>query len=393
MSGAVLRPLVLLPAAAALVAVLAAVLGRGSTAPAAQPPVAMSPVVLLAMLVAVAALVGAALVGGSGLRVWRWTLTALAVFAAAYPATWAVATLVSLARPGSALAWSTAVAAVVGHLPVLAAFSVLPLLAVRYVSRVRTTAALLSIGVVGALAVLSFVLFFDPVEPFAADALVAWGPGQVIGPAVNLVFLATVLVGPVAALHAVRRADVLAARRLALIAASSLAGTALVMLCGAVAGRTGGVAVLVGMYAAVAVVGTGCSRALALQPAAAIGAPGAVGRATTTPVLPVLPVLPGGPPGPPVHPVAGLGGLAGLTGREEEVLELLAQGMSNAGIAARLVVSERTVDAHLRSVFQKLDLPQGPATNRRVHAAARWVAARGPVVTTSRQPDEQASTG
>lgn len=72
-----------------------------------------------------------------------------------------------------------------------------------------------------------------------------------------------------------------------------------------------------------------------------------------------------GPPPPRVVP--------GLTRRENEVLELLASGASNAGIAARLVVSERTVDAHLRSVFGKLELARGPETNRRVQAARRWL--------------------
>ena len=63
-----------------------------------------------------------------------------------------------------------------------------------------------------------------------------------------------------------------------------------------------------------------------------------------------------------------------MTAREQEVLELLALGLSNAGIAARLVVSQRTVDAHLRSVFTKLDLPEGPTQNRRVLAAKAFAA-------------------
>ncbi len=62
-----------------------------------------------------------------------------------------------------------------------------------------------------------------------------------------------------------------------------------------------------------------------------------------------------------------------LTARETEVLARLAEGASNAGIAAQLVVSERTVDAHLRAIFTKLDLPTDPGSNRRVVAARRWL--------------------
>jgi len=64
--------------------------------------------------------------------------------------------------------------------------------------------------------------------------------------------------------------------------------------------------------------------------------------------------------------------LSTLSGREREVLQLLAAGLSNAGIAAELVLSERTIDAHLRSVFGKLDLPDSRHDNRRVQAAAIW---------------------
>lgn len=64
--------------------------------------------------------------------------------------------------------------------------------------------------------------------------------------------------------------------------------------------------------------------------------------------------------------------VAGLTPRETEVLGLLAEGASNAGIAAQLVLSERTVDAHLRSVFSKLGLERDSVVNRRVRAARIW---------------------
>ena len=60
--------------------------------------------------------------------------------------------------------------------------------------------------------------------------------------------------------------------------------------------------------------------------------------------------------------------LEALTPREREVLSLLAEGLTNAGIAARLVLSERTVEVHVAQVFAKLGLPDNPSVNKRVLA-------------------------
>lgn len=57
-----------------------------------------------------------------------------------------------------------------------------------------------------------------------------------------------------------------------------------------------------------------------------------------------------------------------LTSREREILALMAEGRSNAGIARELEISERTVEAASATVFQKLDLEPSPDLNRRVLA-------------------------
>ena len=62
-----------------------------------------------------------------------------------------------------------------------------------------------------------------------------------------------------------------------------------------------------------------------------------------------------------------------LTAREREVLALMAEGRSNAGIAASLVVSEKAVAKHINSIFAKLDLPVGEDDHRRVRAVLTWL--------------------
>jgi DNA-binding NarL/FixJ family response regulator len=57
-----------------------------------------------------------------------------------------------------------------------------------------------------------------------------------------------------------------------------------------------------------------------------------------------------------------------LTAREREVLDLLAEGRTDRGIARILYITRKTVEAHVRSIFNKLDLPVADTENRRVHA-------------------------
>jgi DNA-binding NarL/FixJ family response regulator len=70
--------------------------------------------------------------------------------------------------------------------------------------------------------------------------------------------------------------------------------------------------------------------------------------------------------------------LSALTDRERTVLELMAEGLTNTGIAKRLFLSERTVEAHVRHVLGKLDMPDGEDDHRRVRAVlAHLDATRG----------------
>jgi DNA-binding NarL/FixJ family response regulator len=67
------------------------------------------------------------------------------------------------------------------------------------------------------------------------------------------------------------------------------------------------------------------------------------------------------------------GPMRGLTAREGEVLQLVAEGRSNKGIADRLEVSERAVQKHVTSIFAKLELPSGEDDNRRILAVLEYM--------------------
>ncbi|MGY5044140.1 response regulator [Streptomyces sp. 900105755] len=68
--------------------------------------------------------------------------------------------------------------------------------------------------------------------------------------------------------------------------------------------------------------------------------------------------------------------LAALSTREREVLALMAEGRSNAGIARRLWVTEGTVEKHVRNILAKLNLPETEDDHRRVRAVITFLEAR-----------------
>jgi DNA-binding NarL/FixJ family response regulator len=67
-----------------------------------------------------------------------------------------------------------------------------------------------------------------------------------------------------------------------------------------------------------------------------------------------------------------------LTERERGVLQLMAEGLTNSGIAKRLYLSERTVEAHVRHLFTKLSLPESEDGHRRVRAVLAHLGATTP---------------
>jgi DNA-binding NarL/FixJ family response regulator len=64
-----------------------------------------------------------------------------------------------------------------------------------------------------------------------------------------------------------------------------------------------------------------------------------------------------------------------LTEREREVLELVAEGLSNRAIAGRLFITQRTVESHVKQIFLKLNLEVNPESHRRVLAVLAYLRA------------------
>jgi DNA-binding NarL/FixJ family response regulator len=69
----------------------------------------------------------------------------------------------------------------------------------------------------------------------------------------------------------------------------------------------------------------------------------------------------------------GTGPLDELSPREREVLELMAEGRSNHGIAEQLVITDRAVEKHITSIFGKLNLPSAAEDHRRVLAVLTYL--------------------
>jgi DNA-binding NarL/FixJ family response regulator len=72
-----------------------------------------------------------------------------------------------------------------------------------------------------------------------------------------------------------------------------------------------------------------------------------------------------------------VGPLSELTDREREVLELMAEGHSNAGVCERLFLSPKTVEGHVNNIFRKLDIGAAPSHHRRVVAVLTFLRAPG----------------
>ncbi len=68
-----------------------------------------------------------------------------------------------------------------------------------------------------------------------------------------------------------------------------------------------------------------------------------------------------------------------LTPRERQILALMARGMTNGAICDLLVLSDRTVESHVRAIYRKLELPASDRHHRRVQAVLMHLQSRRPV--------------
>ncbi len=66
--------------------------------------------------------------------------------------------------------------------------------------------------------------------------------------------------------------------------------------------------------------------------------------------------------------------VASLTARQQEVLGLMAEGLSNPAIARRLWLTEKTVVQHISNIYETLEMPPSPDEHRRVVVALRFLA-------------------
>jgi hypothetical protein len=171
------------------------------------------------------------------------------------------------------------------YLPLLAAFTLFPLLAIRYLGSGSTRLpAVLTIALF-ALAAVTFALFFDEFDPFAASALIESDVGAAVGFGINTLAVSSVLVGPAWALVAAWRSSEGAARRLSLVAAAALSGVAVVMVCSVVgaAANVGATVVVCGLFLALWLLVARSSHALTTTAPSDGGAPDSGGRAMTAP--------------------------------------------------------------------------------------------------------------